>query len=301
VSAAVLANVASPTGSVEPVWEVVPEGHVVTRGAGMPRQLGRRYGGELLVPLRTDRPTVVANFVTTLDGIVAFGGGSLSGGGLISGFYEPDRFLMALLRAMADVVLVGAGTLRRSTASRWVAAHLQPQLADLFVEWRTTMGIRPNPTTVFVTASGDIPPRHPALCDEAIPVVIATTVVGAARLRGLGLPEHVEVQAVDSPTGADLQGLLANLDARLVLSEGGPHLLGQLLASDVLDELFLTIAPQLGGRAAPDRLALVEGIAFPPDAARWLRLRSVRVSGDHLFLRYGRSAGQRDQQEARHA
>ena len=71
-----------------------------------------------------------------------------------------------------------------------------------------------------------------------------------------------------------------------MLTEGGPHLLGSFIGSDRLDELFLTVAPQLVGRDSTERLGLVEGIALPPGDARWDHLESVRRSGDHLFLRY---------------
>ena len=73
------------------------------RGRGMPAELARRYGGELLVPLPADRPAIIANFVSSLDGIVALGRDELSGGGLISGFHEPDRFVMGLLRYAVDI------------------------------------------------------------------------------------------------------------------------------------------------------------------------------------------------------
>jgi riboflavin biosynthesis pyrimidine reductase len=76
--------------------------------------------------------------------------------------------------------------------------------------------------------------------------------------------------------------------ARLILCEGGPHLIGDLLGAGLLDELFLTVAPQLAGRdEGKPRLALVEGAAFDVGAAPWANLGSVRRSGDLLFLRYG--------------
>ena len=255
------------------------------RGLHMPAELRERYGGDLLIPLRNDRPTIIANFVSTLDGIVAFGGGDLSGGGLISGFHEPDRFVMGLLRALADVVVVGAGTLRGSTEHRWIAEHVHPASAEAFAAWRTAMGLAPRPTTVFVTASGDIPLEHGGLRDRTIPVVIATTPAGAARLPQGALEDHVSIEAVGTSgrvSGEDLAGL----GARLILTEGGPHLLGQVVGDDVLDQLFLTLAPQLVGRAATGRLGLVEGIALSPADARWHDLVSVRRSDHHLFLRY---------------
>lgn len=74
--------------------------------------------------LRNDRPTVIANFVSTVDGVVAFDVIGSSGGGEISGFFAADRFVMGLLRAMADVVLVGAGTVRAAPTHEWTPRHV---------------------------------------------------------------------------------------------------------------------------------------------------------------------------------
>ncbi len=80
---------------------------------------------------------------------------------------------------------------------------------------------------------------------------------------------------------------LGEQGAELIVCEGGPHLFGQLLAVGVIDELFLTLAPQLAGRSAPTpRLSLIEGTAFTVTEAPWARLVGLRQSGDHLFLRY---------------
>ena len=281
----------APRPPLERLWESATTSRGDVRGRGMPADLARRYDGELLVPLHPDRPTVLANFVSTLDGIVAYGTGDLAGGGLISGRHEPDRFVMGLLRSLADVVVVGAGTVRGSSAHRWTPGHVHPASAPLFEAWRTSMGLAANPTTVIVTGSGDIPLGHAGINDPAIPVVIATTPRGAERLRGAPLGDHVTVEAVRSAnglTGADILSIGPVHEAGVVLTEGGPHLLGELLGADVLDDLFLTLAPQLAGRAADGRLGLVEGLAFAPADARWERLESVRRSTDHLFLRYAR-------------
>lgn len=270
---------------VDPIDQ--PEGDV--RGLGMPSELERRYGRPLLVPLRPDRPTVIANFVSTIDGIVALGPGQLSGGGLISGFHEPDRFVMGLLRALADVIVVGAGTLRGSSGHGWTAERVHPASARAFGAWRAEMGLAEHPTTVIVTGSGDIPPEHPALNDPSIPVVIVTTPRGAERLGGAALAPHILIEPVPKAgplSGDALIGLGASRTARLILTEGGPHVLGEFLRAGLLDELFLTLAPQLVGRAAAGRLGLVEGLALPPTDGRWHELVSVRRSAEHLFLRY---------------
>jgi riboflavin biosynthesis pyrimidine reductase len=282
------------------LWQAPSQGTGEPRGEGMPVELARRYGGRLAVTLRSDRPTVAANFVSTLDGIVAFGG-DLTGGGLVSGFHEPDRFVMGLLRALADVVLVGAGTLRGSTDHRWTAAHVHPASAVATAAWRRAMGLAPQPTTVIATASGDIPFGHPGLNDARVPVVIATTPSGASRLRRASLGRNVSIEAIGGGTplsGDDVTALGARLGARLIVCEGGPHVLGELVSSDVLDELFLTLAPQVVGRGDPRRIGLVEGIALSPDDARWHELVSVRRSTDHLFLRYRRREDRRATRES---
>jgi riboflavin biosynthesis pyrimidine reductase len=72
-----------------------------------------------------------------------------------------------------------------------------------------------------------------------------------------------------------------------ILIEGGPRLLGEFYARRLVDEQFLTLAPQIAGREDGDgRLSLVMGHAFPPGSARWGTLTDVRRSASHLFLRY---------------
>ena len=283
-----------PTGNaptaLEALWQATAGRAAEARGDQMPADLEARYGGRLLVPLATDRPTVIANFVSTLDGVVALGAGESTGGGPISGFHEPDRFVMGLLRSVADVVLIGAGTLRGSTTHRWTPAHVHPASAASFARWRAQMGLSAEPTTIIVSAGGDLPLDHPGLNDPDIPVVVSTTPAGAVRLRAAGADRHLVVERSGNGqhlAADEILALTARLGARLVLCEGGPHLFGQLAAADLVDELFLTVAPQVVGRSG-GRLGLVEGVALPA-SSRWQSLVSVHRSTDHLFLRYRRS------------
>src|SRR5207342_95671 len=97
------------------------------------------------------------------------------------------------------------------------------------------------------------------------------------------------VEVVEAGTdGVDPAWLISELGrrgAQVVLSEGGPHLIGELIGAALLDELFLTVAPQIAGRSAAGdpRLALVEGVSFAPRTAPWAELVDVRVCGSHLF------------------
>lgn len=265
------------------------------RGGRLPTVLRDRYDGQLHVELNPKRPIVIANFVSTLDGVVAFDVDGRSGGGEISGFSEPDRFVMGMLRAMADVVLVGAGTVRAAPAHEWTPRHVHRESAELYATWRERMGIPSRqPTTMVATGSGSLDPEHPGLSAPDVQVIVATTRAGGHRLKAAGPASNVRVDIAETgkPIAATaLVELAASTGARLILCEGGPHLIGELLKADLLDELFLTIAPQVAGRdAATHRLALVEGAAFDVATAPWTELRSVRRSGDLLFLRYNLAA-----------
>jgi riboflavin biosynthesis pyrimidine reductase len=278
---------------LESLWQAPepPTIPVDRRGGLLPPALASRYAGELIVDLLEDRPTIVANFVSSLDGVVALDASEgNTGGGEISGFSDADRFMMALLRALADVVVIGAGTMRVGRRHVWTAGHLQPALGTAFADWRSELWLAPQPSLIVVTASGNLDPSHTALNIPEVPVIIATTPAGAAKLAGMPLAAHVQVAAVGVdrrvPAGAILE-VIRTTGARLALCEGGPHLFGELLRARLVDELFLTMAPQVLGRdPSLHRLAFAEGTSFGVGRGRWAGLSSIRRAGDDLFLRY---------------
>ena len=240
----------------------------------------RLYGGGV----GFDEPCVFANFVQTIDGVVSIPELPRSNA-LIAGESEADRFVMGLLRACADVILVGSGTMLASPKGTWRPERVYPAATEEFAELRSRRGRPKWPTVVFVTAGGSLDPTHPALEQRAI---VLTTESAAASLRA-DVPAASEVVAVNDGERVDLQQALACLRERghsLVLSEGGPTLFTSLLALGLVDELFLTMSPILAGRAAQPRLPLVEGIEFLPDETIALRLLSVRRHENHLFLRH---------------
>jgi riboflavin biosynthesis pyrimidine reductase len=246
------------------------------------------YGGPLRVRLGT--PRLVANFVATADGVTAFGEGRGEGAMAVSLHSPADRFLMALLRCAADCVLIGAGTLRDDPHHQWTPSMPMPDLAEeLTAHRRRLTGAGAPPPLAVVSGSGALPAAHPALRQPEGDVLVITTEEGAARLPVMHPRVRVAVagKAGDIPAGAVVEAVRTHLAAITILCEGGPLLFGQLLAGGWVDELFLTVAPQLAGRSdqAP-RPGVVAGTAFPPDEAPRLGLRSMRRSGDHLFLRY---------------
>ncbi len=283
---------------IEPLFDATRPRDLRLRGGALPPPLARRFAADLAIALRPDRPTIVANFVSTLDGVVAFDSAGRSGGREVSGAFAPDRFLMGLIRATADAVLVGAGTVRSGNRHVWTPGHVHPPSTAAFATWRRQLGLLPpQPTTVIVTASGRIDPGHPGLPGPDVPVVIVTTKVGADRLRRVALPPAVEVAVAGDGGRIDEDALLSSLAERhleLVVCEGGPTLFGSLIGAGLVDELFLTIAPQIAGRMpGMPRLALVEGFGYEIGATPWGELGSVMRAGDHLFLRYGLTAASR--------
>ncbi len=259
-----------------------------TRGGDLPAGL-RRYGARLAVRLRSDRPTVIVNFVESLDGVVTFDPQHGSGAE-VSGFNEPDRFVMGLLRSLADVVVVGAGTVRAAPNHAWTPGGVHRGTTEAYAAWRRAMGLAPEPTAMLVTASGDIAPDHPALHVPGTEPIVLTTAHGAKRLRGT-LPPSVRLREADgdSVRAAAVLAVATAEGARVVLCEGGPHLLGTFASERLIDDMFLTLAPQLIGRSGVEttrRLGLLEGVAFEMDNAPWGQLESIHRSVDHLFLRY---------------
>jgi riboflavin biosynthesis pyrimidine reductase len=274
---------------IQPLFVAADDG-TPTRGAPMPAQLEQLNGGPLALPLRADRPTIVVNFVTSLDGVVALRRGGPTAVGDISGGSAADRFRMGLLRTLADVVMVGAGTVRSARGHDWSFGRIAPAQAEPMAEWRASLGLAPEPTTLIVTAHGDVDPNHSALRRADLPVIIAAPTAAAEHLTGLSFAEHVRIERMGTGPAVQpraLADLVRRLGARIVVCEGGPHLFGHLLGADLVDELFLSLAPQLAGRDVEwPRVSLVEERAFAKAEAPWGQLSSVDRAGQLLLLRY---------------
>jgi riboflavin biosynthesis pyrimidine reductase len=230
-------------------------------------------------------PVVYSNFVSSLDGVVTLGS-KPSAGSLISGKCPADRFLMGLLRACADAVVIGAGTLRATPGHLWTPAHVYPALATEFTALRSSLGRSAEPALVLLTATGELDLHHPALVRGAL---VMTTAAGAKKV-GDRLPPACEVVVMGKGRSLDLGkviGELRNRGLAVLLCEGGPHVMGQLLKDGLLDEAFLTFSPVVAGRGREHRFGMVEGIELLPAKGVWTKLLSARRHGDYLFVRYG--------------
>jgi riboflavin biosynthesis pyrimidine reductase len=230
------------------------------------------------------RRALYANFVSSLDGAVTLGDVQ-SAGSIISGRNTWDRFLMGLLRACADAVLLGAGTLRATPGHQWTAEHIFPDLAAEFARLRADLGRKPRPRLVLVTASGDIDASHTAVVAGA---TVVTTAAGARKIDGR-LPGSCDVVEIGASGHVDMTAALAAMRERgydVILTEGGPHVTGELVDAGLLDELFLTLSPLVAGRAGEPRLGFVAGEEFLPQRHVTSRLLSARRQADFLFLRY---------------
>jgi riboflavin biosynthesis pyrimidine reductase len=276
LSSAAATRTTLPLPPLEPLYEAprLPQ-------FDLPEGLAEAYGG----PLGLSEPLLYANFVASLDGVVALPG-EIQSNRMISAHSEADRFVMGLLRSFADAVLVGAGTLRGSPRTTWTAEHAYPPAALPFGELRRLRGRPPRPTLAVLSGSGSLDPRHPALEEGAL---VLTSDRGAARLHGR-LPGAATVLAIGAEAPLDPAAVVAALRERgheLILSEGGPIAFGALVAAGLVDELFLTTSPLLAGRSpGSSRPALVENAELLPATTIDCKLLTLRRAGSHLFLRY---------------
>ena len=266
----------------------------------LPAELEAIYGS-LRFPFSDERPYVIGNLVTSLDGVVSLGIPGQASGKEISGDNTHDRLLMGLLRAAADAVVSGAGTLRTSRDHVLTPEHAFPAMAGPYRWLRATLGKAEIPLNVVVSGSGDLAPNLSLLSGE-VPALVVTTQQGRHRIAqrdkqpSATMPEEVLVEAVRKAGPLTARAILDAITrvglgnegrGGLVLVEGGPHLMAGFFAEGCLDEMFLTLSPQVAGRdSKTERPGLVAGRSLAPEHPAWGTLVGVRRAGSHLFLRY---------------
>jgi len=268
------------------------------------------YGNLGFPPAPADRPWIYTNFVQSLDGITSLLGKYSSGGEISQS--SDDRWLMDLLRAHADGILMGTNTLReeqrqRGPDSRGIVFRVaDPALQEL----RRKLG-KARERNIFVTsATGLDLSQYKVFDGDVVDAAILTSPAGAERLQAQG--SHPQVAIIVGGDGEDFD--LAQAIAKLqqewgvqhLLCEGGPTLYGSLARADLVDEKFMTTSPVEVGQVVPpeqERLASERSIpvllrpttfgghGFTRDHLTHWEWLSCRKAGDHQFNRYRRSRG----------
>ena len=261
------------------------------RALPLPPKLSRLYGA-----FRLPRPRsgfyVYSNFVSTLDGVVSLQVKGHSGGGDISGFSAQDRMVMGLLRAAADAVIVGSGTLAADPEHVWTPEAICPELKDQYRRLEAAMRKRSAALNVIVSAAGTVDLRLPVFASGKVPAMIITTARGARQLLKRRIPDSVRIHAIrrragEIPADEILDVVGRVIAGKRILVEGGPRLLATFYKQRLLDEQFLSLAPQLSGREFGDgRMSLVMGRMFAPSDPLWGKLLDARAGRRLLFLRY---------------
>jgi riboflavin biosynthesis pyrimidine reductase len=217
---------------------------------------------------RLGRPWVLLNFVASVDGAIEIDGKS-------SGLGDADdSALFKAMRAVADVVLVGAGTVR---AENYHPVTLDPQRRDRRLE----AGLDETPRLVIVSGRMHLSPEARVFSDPRHrPTVLTSSQANQERVDAV--KAVADVHRIES-LGAE--AIIDHLhDSKVVLCEGGPSLAGQLVAAGLVDEFNLTVAPVLTGG---DARRVTSGIPAEPPIE--MRLDRVLGGDKSLFLRYLRS------------
>jgi len=215
-----------------------------------------------------------ANMVTSVDGASSLDGKS---GGLSS---ETDRKVFALLRTLCDVIVVGSGTVRAERYRPVRPEELWPGLRD---------GRTPTPPIAVITGRLDLDPADRLFTEapaDARTIVITTGQATPDRRAEFARHADVVVAGQDRVDLKAAVAALAERGHRRMLAEGGPSLLGQLLAAGLLDELCLTIGPMMAG---PDASRIVTG-GLSPEQPLLLDLAHVLADDSFLLCRYTRKA-----------
>jgi riboflavin biosynthesis pyrimidine reductase len=176
---------------------------------------------------------VRANMLTTLDGALT---GADGRSGSISS--PADRAVFSVLRGLADVVLVGAGTVRAE-------GYRRPAPKEEFAERRAAARQTPAPRLAVVTTTGDLGAAEQVLGGPDGAYLITSAAADLDKLRALAGADRVLVAGEERVDARLAVTQLAARGLRRILLEGGPHLLGDVIAADCLDEICITLNPLL--------------------------------------------------------
>jgi riboflavin-specific deaminase-like protein len=239
-------------------------------GPGDGVQQGESHGRGATAAL--PRPYVLLNMISTLDGRASIDGRSGALG------EAADKQLFHGLRTAVDAVMAGAGTIRAERYRRLVRDDRKRQI-------RRARGLAEEPLACVVSERLHLPPDIPLFSEAGARVVVITPSTETVA----DLSAKVDYIRAEHDGALDLRGALGQLrerfGVRTLLCEGGPHLNAQLLASGLVDELFLSLSPMLAGDdPSGEALRIVAGASLDPPVA--LELVGAFEHDSHLFLRY---------------
>ncbi|MFJ9726572.1 pyrimidine reductase family protein [Streptomyces sp. NPDC101209] len=219
-------------------------------------------------------PWLRANMVSTLDGAAQHDGKSQP----ISN--ATDMRIFGTLRALADVVVVGAETVRQE-------GYRPARARAEFAAARTAAGQAPAPAIAVVTASLDLDFSLPLFSSPLVPTLVLTGAAAAPERVAEAEKAGARVVIAGDGMGVDPDRAvraLAELGHTRLLTEGGPRLLGQLVAAGVLDELCVTVSPML---TAGDAQRIAGGPSVP--VPQRFALVSLLEEKGFLYGRYQRT------------
>lgn len=221
-------------------------------------------------PTPLNRPWLMCNMISSIDGAISIDGVSASLGG------PGDKAMFSAIRALADVIVVASGTVIAENYRR-------PQTSQRHSEMRIARGQSARPRIAIVTGSLSIDPRHRVFDPEARPLIITHN--DSPRVERERLADVADVVAAGQ-TSVDLEDALAQLarsGVNCALLEGGPTLNGAFARADLIDEWCLSSSPLIvGGNTGR---AVVSNSTFEP---RRFRLERTLHDDGYLFHRYVR-------------
>ena len=254
----------------------------------------------------SDRPWIYANFVQSLDGVASFKGRHATGADISES--AEDRWLMDLLRAHADGVLLGINTLVEEAASSGDRGPVYRIEDPLLLQLRKKLGLQ-REKNIFVTGASRLDLSAFRVFDgDQVDTMIITTTAGSIRLAEKKSHPHVRLIVAGEGEMVDLHEatriLRRDFGIRKLLCEGGPTLYGYMSGAGLIDEKFVTVSPVEIGILIPagqepsdseksnpprQRPTTFMAPGFVKEKAPWHRWVSCRRIGNHQFSRYRRS------------
>lgn len=261
----------------------------ISTGLGLPDPFLTIYPGDWRLRAFKDRPYVYSNFAQSRDGRVSYNVPGQSSGGDVTSFNRHDRWLMGLLRARADAVMMGDNTVRIEPDHIWDAEHIFPDDAQAYVQLRRLEERRPKPFLVLLSYDGNLSYQEAPFLDARQHIILATTQRGADVAKDARSAAKLDVHVLGSDE-VDMRRMTEMLfhdyGVENLLCEGGPRVMGGMLNAGLIDEEFVTSCPSFIGRTTDTfRPSYIEGTAWLPNTAPYSKPLSLHRAGDYLFMR----------------